>query len=67
MKSRPERQRRYFKAKAIKFNRKLSLMRGTSLEPGKLSELTIEGNVLVTFMAIDSMNRKGLFDRVRTL
>jgi len=54
----PERQRRFFKAKAIKFNRKLSRMGEKAVKPGNHSQLMIEGQALITFAAIDCLNRE---------
>ena len=54
----PERQRRFFKARAIKFNRKLSLLGEKVLEPDNFKPLMIEGNTLMVFMAMDSINRE---------
>lgn len=50
-----ERQRRYFKAKAIKFNRKLNRMGENAVQKENFSNLMIEGQALVTFMSIDSI------------
>ena len=59
MKTRAERQRRFFKARAIKFNRNLVRMGEKALEPNTFSRLMIKGNALMVFMAIDLLNRKG--------
>ena len=59
MRTRPERQRRFFKAKAIKWQRKLNRLGQRALEPDKFSKLMIEGNALMTFMAMDALGRKG--------
>lgn len=53
----PERQTRYFKARAIKFNRKLGAMREDALEPQNFSKLMIEGRTLLLFMSLDAMSR----------
>ena len=58
MKTRAERQRRFFKARAIKFNRKLARMGEKALDPNMFSKLMIEGDALMVFMAMDSLNRK---------
>jgi len=58
MKTRPERQQRFFKARAIKFNRKLNRMGEKVLAPANFSKMMIEGQTLITFMWIDSLNRK---------
>ena len=57
--SRSERQRRFFKAKAIKFNRNLTHLRENALTPEIFPKLMIEGNALLVFMTMDSLNRKG--------
>jgi hypothetical protein len=49
----PERQKRWFKARAIKFNRKLDRLGQRALEPRTFSNLMIEGNALLTFMSVD--------------
>jgi len=54
----PERQKRFFKARIIKFNRKLNRLGEKAMEPKTFSDLMIEGNALLTFAAIDAMNRK---------
>lgn len=55
---RPERQRRFFKAKAIMFNRKLTRKGEKALKRENFSRLMIEGQTLMIFMAMDSYNRK---------
>jgi len=59
MRTRPEQQKRFFKAKAIKWQRKLNRLRERALEPDEFSKLMIEGNALITFMAMDALGRKG--------
>jgi hypothetical protein len=59
MKTGPERQHRFFKARAIKFQRKLNRLGEKAIEPENFSNLLIEGQALVTFMAADAMSRKG--------
>jgi len=56
--NRNEKQQRFFKARAIKFNRKLNFMGEKVLEPANFSKLMIEGKCLLTFIAIDCLNRK---------
>ena len=56
--TRSERQERFFKARMIKFNRKLTRLGEKAMEPKTFSDLMIEGNALLTFAAIDAMNRK---------
>jgi hypothetical protein len=53
----PERQERYFKARAIKFNRKLDAMGEAAIEPENFSRLMIEGKALLLFMTLDAMSR----------
>ena len=62
MLARPERQQRYFKAKAIKYNRKLSLMGEKVLRPKNFTRMMIEGQCLLIFTAIDCLNRKEVND-----
>uniref|UniRef100_A0A6M3KMT1 Uncharacterized protein n=1 Tax=viral metagenome TaxID=1070528 RepID=A0A6M3KMT1_9ZZZZ len=62
MRTRPERQHRYFKAKAIKWQRKLNRLGERALEPDKFSKLMIEGQSLLTFITIDAISREGMTD-----
>jgi len=56
--TRTKRQRRFFKARAIKYNRKLNRIGEKVLEPANFSKLMIEGHTLLTFMFVDSLNRR---------
>jgi len=58
LRTRPERQRRFLKARAIKFNRKLARLGQKAVEPKTFSNLYCEGQTLLVFMAIDSWNHQ---------
>jgi len=53
-----EKQHRFFKAKAIKFNRKLDRMGQDAVKSPLFDNLMIEGRALVTFMMIDNLSRE---------
>lgn len=53
MRTRPERQRRFFKARIIKYNRKMNRLGEKVLEPDTFSQMMIEGQTLLTFSALD--------------
>ena len=58
MRTRRERQKRFFKARIIKFNRKLTRLGAKAVEPENFEKLMIEGKALLTFAAIDSLINK---------
>ena len=58
IKKHSELQQRFFKAKAIKFNRKLSRLGQKAVKPPVFDNLMIEGGALVTFMMIDNLSRE---------
>lgn len=54
-----ERQRRYFKAKVLKYNRKLNRI-GQDATGKDFENIMIEGKALLLFTALDSMSRKSV-------
>jgi len=54
MRTGPERQHRFFKARAIKWQRKLNRLGEKALEPENFSSLMMEGRTLMIFMAAEA-------------